>query len=467
MAKLTFYGATEGVTGSLYLIETDQTTILLECGLYQGRLEEEKKKNETPFPFDIRKIDAVVLSHAHLDHTGRVPKLIADGYNGAVYMTHPTNELLEILHKDAASIQERDAEWENKRRHRAGKKEIKPLYTIDDVEKALKRYEGVPYGRRQEVAKGIEVCFRDAGHILGSSIVELFINDKGQKKKLVFSGDLGNSDAALLRDPETIAEADVILLESTYGDRNHRPIDETLKELEDIIIEASESGGNILIPSFAVGRTQEIIFYLGKLYQEGKLQQQAVYLDSPMAIAATEVYHRFQNVFNPEDSASLRYGRSGTLHSYLPVLRYSRTTEESMALNRLASGAIIIAGSGMCNGGRIRHHLKHNLWKSKAHVIIVGFQAMGTPGRMLVDGAKTFRVVGEEISVKASIHTLGGFSAHASQTQLTEWVNNFNKPHPKLYLVHGEEKAKLALQEKLSHQGWSANIPHYGESIIL
>lgn len=466
MAKLTFYGATEGVTGSSYLIETDQSTILLECGLYQGRFEVEKQ-NEKPFPFDIRKIDAVVLSHAHLDHTGRVPKLIADGYNGVVYMTHPTNELLEILHKDAASIQERDAEWENKRRHRAGKKEIEPLYTMDDVEEALKHYEGVPYGRRQEVAKGIEVCFRDAGHILGSSIVELFINDKGQKKKLVFSGDLGNSDAALLRDPETIAEADVILLESTYGDRNHRPIDETLKEFEDIIVEASESGGNILIPSFAVGRTQEIIFYLGKLYQEGKLKQQAVYLDSPMAIAATEVYHRFQNVFNPEDGASLRYSRSGTLHSYLPVLRYSRTTEESMALNRLDSGAIIIAGSGMCNGGRIRHHFKHNLWKAKAHVIIVGFQAIGTPGRMLVDGAKTFRAVGEEIAVKASIHTLGGFSAHASQTQLIEWVNNFNKPHPKLYLVHGEEKAKAALREKLSHHGWSANIPHYGENIIL
>lgn len=382
-------------------------------------------------------------------------------------MTHPTSELLEILHKDAASIKERDAEWENKRRRRAGKKEIEPLYTMDDVEEALKHYEGIPYGHHQEVAKGIEVCFRDAGHILGSSIVELFINDKGQKKKLVFSGDLGNNDAALLRDPETITEADLILLESTYGDRNHRPIDETLKEFEDIIAEASESGGNILIPSFAVGRTQEIIFYLGKLYQEGKLKQQAVYLDSPMAIAATEVYHRFQNVFNPEDSASLRYGRTGTLHSYLPVLRYSRTTEESMALNRLDSGAIIIAGSGMCNGGRIRHHLKHNLWKSKAHVIIVGFQANGTPGRILVDGAKTFRVVGEEIAVKASIHTLGGFSAHASQSQLIDWVNNFNKPHPKLYLVHGEEKAKAALREKLSHHGWSANIPHYGESITL
>lgn len=464
MAKLTFYGATEGVTGSAYLIETDHATLLLECGLYQGSREEEKA-NKAPFPFDIHNIDAVVLSHAHLDHTGRVPKLIADGYKGTVYMTYPTAELLDILHKDAASLQERDAEWENKRRRRAGKKEIEPLYTMQDVETALEFYEGIPYGRRQQIAEGIEVCFRDAGHILGSSIVELFITEKGKEKKLVFSGDLGNSDAALLRDPESIKDADILLLESTYGDRNHRSIDKTIQEFEDIIREASESGGNILIPSFAVGRTQEIIFYLGKLYQEGKLKQQAIYLDSPMAIAATEVYHRFQNVFNPEDSASLRHGKSGTLHSYLPVLRYSRTTDESMALNRISSGAIIIAGSGMCNGGRIRHHLKHNLWKEKAHVVIVGFQAMGTPGRLLVDGAATFRVVGEDIAVKASIHTLGGFSAHASQSQLIDWVNKFNKPHPKLYLVHGEEKAKAALQAELSHHRWSANIPHLEESI--
>ena len=466
MAKLTFYGATEGVTGSAYLIETELSTVLLECGLYQGSREEEAQ-NKNPFPFDIHNIDAVVLSHAHLDHTGRVPKLVADGYDGPVFMTHPTCELLEILHKDAASLQERDVEWENKRRRRAGKKEIEPLYTMEDVEKALLLFNSVPYGQRIEVAKDIEVCFRDAGHILGSAIVELFINDKGKKTKLVFSGDLGNSDAALLRDPEVIEDADILLLESTYGDRDHRPIDETLKEFEDIIVEASASGGNILIPSFAVGRTQEIIFYLGKLYQAGKLKQQAVYLDSPMAIAATEVYHRFQNVFNPEDSRSLQQGRTGTLHSYLPVLRYSRTTEESMALNRIESGAIIIAGSGMCNGGRIRHHLKHNLWKSKAHVVIVGFQAQGTPGRILVDGAETFRVVGEEIAVKASIHTLGGFSAHASQSQLLKWVNQFKKPHPRLYLVHGETDAKLALKEKFSHHGWPASIAKYAESISL
>jgi len=466
MAKLTFYGATAGVTGSCYLIETEDATILMECGLIQGSREEEAR-NKEPFPFDINKLDAVVLSHAHLDHTGRVPKLVADGYSGQIYMTFPTNELLEILHNDAASLQERDSEWENIRRRRAGKKEIEPLYTTEDVAVALKLYQGIAYGKRQQLARGIDVCFRDAGHILGSAIVELFITEQGREKKLVFSGDLGNCCAALLRDPETVQDADVLLMESTYGDRDHRPVEETLAEFEDIITDASKNGGNILIPSFAVGRTQEIIFYLGKLYQKGKLKQQAVYLDSPMAIAATEVYHRFQNVFNLEDRASLRQSKSGSLHTFLPRLRYSRTTDESMALNRIESGAIIIAGSGMCNGGRIRHHLKHNLWKRNAHVVIVGFQARGTPGRALVDGAKTFRVVGEDIAVKASIHTLGGFSAHASQSQLINWINNFKKPHPDVYLVHGEDNAKAMLQAKLSEQGWSANIPGYGESILI
>ena len=466
MAKLTFYGATEGVTGSAYLIETGQATILLDCGLFQGTREEEKSNNQ-PFPFDISKLDAVVLSHAHLDHSGRLPKLVADDYNGPMYMTHPTRDLLEILLKDSASLQQRDAEWENKRRRRAGKSKIEPIYTNEDVNLTLKFCLGLAYGQRKKIADGIVVCYRDAGHILGSAIVELFISEGAEEKKLVFSGDLGNSYAALLRDPELIEEADVLLLESTYGDRNHLSMDETLKEFETIIVEASENGGNILIPSFAVGRTQEIIFRLGELYQKGKLRHQAVYLDSPMAIATTEVYHRYQDVFNQEDSSAMGPAASGTLHSFLPVLRYSKTTEESIALNKIESGAIIIAGSGMCNGGRIRHHLKHNLWKRSAHVVIVGYQAIGTPGRALVDDGKTFRLGGEEIIVRAAIHTLGGFSAHASQSQMLDWIKNFHKPHPRLYLIHGEPEAKAAFQKKLAQEGWSANIPHYAETIEL
>ena len=466
MATLTFYGAIEGVTGSAYLLETGQATVLLECGLFQGSREEEKA-NQEPFPFDVSKLDAVVLSHAHLDHSGRLPKLIVDGYNGPVFMTYPTCELLEIMLKDAASLQQRDTEWENKRRRRAGKSEIEPMYTVEDVEAALALCNGFGYGHRREVASGVEVCFHDAGHILGSSIVEIFIAEEGAEKKLVFSGDLGNSYAALLRDPEVLEEADVLLLESTYGDRDHRPMDETLEEFENIIMEASENGGNILIPSFAVGRTQEIIFRLGELYQKGKLRHQVVYLDSPMAIAVTEVYHRYQNVFNDEDVDVLGKGRAGSLHTFLPVLRYSPTTEESMALNKIEAGAIIIAGSGMCTGGRIRHHFKHNLWRRNAHVIIVGYQAIGTPGRALVDGAKTFRIGGDEIAVRAAIHTLGGFSAHASQSQLLEWIEHFRKPHPRLFLVHGETEAKAALRKRVSSEGWSADIPRPGESITF
>jgi len=464
MAKLTFYGATEGVTGSSYILETGGKTILLECGLFQGGREEEKSNKEA-FQFEVNKIDAVILSHAHLDHSGRLPKLVAEGYSGPLHMTNPTSELLEVMLKDAASLQQRDTEWENKRRRRAGKKEIEPMYTIEDVESALELCVGGAYGQRRTVEDGVEVCFRDAGHILGSSIVEIFITEDGTEKKLVFSGDLGNSCAALLRDPEVVEEADVLLLESTYGDRNHRPMNETLEEFEDIITEASENGGNILIPSFAVGRTQEIIFRLGELYQKGMLRHQAVYLDSPMAIAVTEIYHRYQDVYNSEDAATMRQGKAGSLHTFLPVLRYSISTEESMALNKVEAGTIIIAGSGMCTGGRIRHHFKHNLWRHNAHVIIVGYQAMGTPGRALVDGSKVFRLGGDKIAVNAAIHTLGGFSAHASQSQLVDWINNFNKPRPRLFLIHGEAETKLAFQQHLAEEGWAADIPGTGESI--
>ena len=466
MAELTFYGATEGVTGSAYLLETGRSTVLLECGLVQGSREEEKA-NDKPFPFNIRKLDAVVLSHAHLDHSGRLPKLVADGYSGPIYMTDPTLDLLEIMLKDSAFLAQRDAEWENKRRRRAGKEEIEALYTIRDVEATLGLCEGLPYKHRYRITDDIEVSYQDAGHILGSAIVELYLTEAGEEKKLVFSGDLGNSDAALLRDPEIVKTADVLLLESTYGDRNHRPMGETLEEFENIIEQASENGGNVLIPSFAVGRTQEVIFRLGELYQKGKLRHQAIYLDSPMAIAATEIYHRYLNVFNKEDHALLRRARSASLHSFLPVLRYSRTTEESMAINRIKEGAIIIAGSGMCTGGRIRHHFKHNLWRKNSHVIIVGFQAHGTPGRALVDGSRTFRMGGDEITVNASIHTLGGFSAHASQSQLLDWTSHFSKSRPRIYLVHGESEAKAALHGHLDRQGWSAEIPHPGKCITL
>ncbi|WP_373079282.1 MBL fold metallo-hydrolase RNA specificity domain-containing protein [Zhongshania sp.] len=470
MAKLTFFGAIEGVTGSMYLLRAGDSRLLLDCGLFQGRRAEEEA-NHKPLPFDASKVDAMVLSHAHLDHSGRIPLLLGEGFSGPIYMTRPTSDLIEVLLKDAASLQERDAEWENRRRRRSGKEEIEPLYRLEDVEEALTYCQGVPYRKRINIAEGVDVRFADAGHILGSAIVEIFITESGQEKKLVFSGDLGNSQAALLRDPDIIESADILLLESTYGDRDHRTMEETLAEFEDVIEEATRNGGNILIPSFAVGRTQEIIFRLGELYQKGKLKHQAIYLDSPMAIAVTEIYHRYQDMYNEEDRDTIETfakrtaSKKRSLHAFLPTLRYSCTTEESMALNKLASGAIIIAGSGMCNGGRIRHHLKHNLWRKQSHVVFVGFQAMGTPGRALVDGDKTFKIGGDTIAVTASIHTLGGFSAHASQSQLLDWLSHFKVNKPRLFLVHGEADAKRALKEATDKNGWNATIPTLGQSV--
>lgn len=466
MASLTFYGAVEGVTGSCYLLETDHAKVLLDCGLFQGRREEEEG-NYQPFPFDPKTLDAVVLSHAHLDHSGRLPLLVKEGIDCGIYMTWPTLDLIEVLLKDSASLQERDAEWENKRRRRAGDSEIEALYNMEDVAQALKYCEGMDYHQSLSIAENIGVRFLDAGHILGSSIVELSIYENGEEKKLVFSGDLGNSYAALLRDPEVVESADVLLIESTYGDREHRSMEDTLDEFEAVIEEASQNGGNILIPSFAVGRTQEIIFRLGEMYQAGKLRHQAVYLDSPMAIAVTEIYHRYQNVYNKEDGETLGVGKRKSLHNFLPILRYSVKTEESMALNRIAKGAIIIAGSGMCNGGRIRHHLKHNLWRHQSHVVFVGYQAMGTPGRALVDGSKTYRIGGDEIRVNAMIHTMGGFSAHASQSQLLDWLDGFTAKRPRVFLVHGEEQAKLALKEAAHERGWDASIAGLNERITF
>lgn len=467
MAQLTFWGATDQVTGSCYLIRAQRAAILLECGLIQGRRQEEER-NMDPLPFDVGQLDATVLSHAHLDHSGRLPKLVRDGYDRPIYMTRATCDLLEVMLKDAVFLMQRDVDWKNKHRRRAGRPEVEPLYTIEDVENTLRLCRPLPYGRRQGVADGIDVCFRDAGHILGSSIVELFIQEGGQSRKIVFSGDLGNSCAALLRDPEIVHEADVLMLESTYGDRNHRSLEDTLDEFRDIFRKAAANRGNVLVPAFAVGRTQEVIFRLGELYQAGELKQNRVFLDSPMGIAATEIYHRYQNVFNVEDSQQMRRADSGSLHTFLPILRYTRSTAESMEINRISEGAIIIAGSGMCNGGRIRHHMKHNLWRHNTHVVMVGYQAKGTPGRALVDGAKRIRMAGEEVAVNATIHTLGGFSAHAGQAQLIAWANEFHSPRPRLYLVHGEDDKKATLQQVFKRQyQWPAELAMTGQTIMI
>ena len=434
--------------------------------MYQGEMRPEKIP-EKYFDFDPATMDAVILSHAHLDHSGMLPRLTRDGYRGPVFVREPTRDLLGVMLKDAAFLQEKDIEWENKLRARAGKELIEPLYDIKDVEKVLGLLTTFGYNQRTKVISGIEVRFRDAGHIIGSAIVELWVNENGNSNKIVFSGDLGNRCSPLLRDPEVIDSADYLLMESTYGDRDHQNADETLKEFKQVLDAAIDDGGNTFIPSFAVGRTQDLLYHLGRFYRSGALKQQKVFLDSPMATNVSEIYARHSDLYNEEDPEFNKAILIGW-EKWLPILTYTCTTKESMALNKIKSGAIIIAGSGMCTGGRIRHHFKHNLWRSKSHIVFTGFQARGTLGRTLVDGAKQVKFMGQEFSVKAKVHTLGGFSAHAGQSQLLEWAGRFQKKRPHLYLVHGELDKMLVLQNKfLEKYNWYANIPAPGETIPL
>ena len=465
MATLQFLGATRQVTGSCYLLETASARVLLECGMVQGEART-RSKEQGVFGFDANSIDAVIISHAHLDHSGLLPRLTREGYRGDIFVTSPTADLLDIMLKDAAFLQQKDNEWENRRLARAGDEPVEPLYDMQDVDQVLGQLAPLAYGERVDVIAGIELRYRDAGHIIGSGIVEIWISEAGATRKLVFSGDLGNNCSPLLRDPEIVEEADLLLLESTYGDRNHRPMENTIDEFSELLDVAMQKGGNVYIPSFAVGRTQDLLYRLGKFHHEGKLKQQKIFLDSPMATSVSAVYLKYSKLYNHDDPVFNEKIKSGW-NSWLPSLTFTRSTEESMALNMISGGAIIIAGSGMCTGGRIRHHLKHNLWNRNNHLVFVGFQARGTLGRIIVDGAKQVNLMGNEIAVRAQVHTLGGFSAHAGQEQLLQWAHHF-KQKPKLYLVHGEVEKMLVLQKQfMDVQNWYANIPESGERVQI
>ena len=466
MASITLHGAAQQVTGSCYLVQTEHHRILLECGIRQGS-DRREDEYDRPFDFDPGSIDGVIISHAHLDHSGMVPLLVKKGFSGPIYTSTVTQGLLPIMYRDAASLLRSDYERKNRRLIRAGKKPIEPPYTLEDVDEALNNVDGIDYGNKQEIFPGVEVRFRDAGHILGSSIVELWLHANDGSQKIVFSGDLGNSCAPLLSDPDIIDKADILLLESTYGDRNHRPLEDTLEEFKQVIESAAETGGNILIPAFAVGRTQDLIYWLGQLYHEGRLSQQKVFIDSPMAIQVSNVYERHHYLFNEDDPKFRELMKKGW-DKWLPNLTYTESSEESMALNRIREGAIIIAGSGMCTGGRIMHHLKHNLWHRKTHVVIVGYQAEGTLGRKLVNGASMVKIFGEDIAVKAQIHTLGSFSAHAGQDQLIAWASHYQPPSPRVYLVHGEPEAMQSLKQRLTNElQLDVTIPELGDVINI
>ncbi|MDH3219366.1 MAG: MBL fold metallo-hydrolase [Gammaproteobacteria bacterium] len=439
-----FHGAAGEVTGSCHLIEVGNHRILLDCGMIQGGREAEAR-NARPFAFDPGAIDAVVLSHAHIDHSGRIPFLVKSGFGGPIYTQKASRDLCRIMLRDSAFLNEKDAEWANRKRERKGMKPVEPLYTVADARAAMRQFRGIDYGVKKKILPGITLRLADAGHILGSAIVELWLEESGVQRKLVFSGDLGARDRPILRDPAYIKSADFVLMESTYGDRLHRSPEDTRNEVIEIVREAEKARGNILIPAFAVGRTQHILYEFAKHYRDWGLGRWQIFLDSPMAIEATEVYTLHNDLY---DTESAELWRKNSHRALLPNLHLCRTSNQSMNLNRIRAGAIIIAGSGMCTGGRIMHHLKHNAWRSDCHIVITGYQADGTLGRKLVDGATQISLWGEKITVKAHVHTIGGLSAHADQAGLLDWYRNFER-RPPLALVHGEPDSIDALAERI------------------
>ena len=455
--NLEFFGAAAEVTGSCHILHVGGRTVLLDCGLIQGSRRDEER-NRDPFPFDASKIDAVVLSHAHLDHCGRLPLLVKRGFRGPIFAQEASCELTAILLADAAHLAERDAKY---RSRKTGKK-VKPLYTLEEGERVIRQLQGCRYRTRVEVVPGVSVRFNDAGHILGSCAVEVWAKEGQLEKKIVFSGDLGQYDTPILRDPDPIDRADVVLMESTYGGRRHRDRDATVAELGDILTSERVRRGNILVPAFSIGRSQEILYQLGKHYDEWNLKRFHIFLDSPMAIEASKVYWEYPHLYD-EEATRLRRENGGM--PLLPNLKLSRATEDSMAINRIRSGAIVIAGSGMCNGGRIIHHLKHNLDREETQVLITGYQARGSLGRRLVNGEETVRIHGQTIPVRAKVHTVGGLSAHGDQDDLARWYENMSN-RPPVYLVHGEPDAQSAFAKYLAGRcGAEVHMPVPGDTL--
>lgn len=446
--ELTFYGAAGEVTGSCHIVRAGPLRLLLDCGMIQGG-RQRAARNREDFPFPPEAVDAVVLSHAHIDHCGRLPLLVQRGFRGPIYAQQTTRDVCRIMLEDSARLAAHDAETESRKRARKGLPPVTPLYTLADVQATLARFVPVPYGERRDIGPGVAVCFRDAGHILGSSIVELFLEAGGVARKLVFTGDLGQYGTPILRDPEPVANADLVLMESTYGDRLHRERGATYAEIAEIIAHANHHRGNILIPAFAVGRTQELLYLFATHFKEWDLARWRIFVDSPMAIQVSEIYWNNPALYDAEARAVRAELKDMPL---LPNLTLTETAEESQSINRLAAGAIIIAGSGMCEGGRILHHLKHNIWRPESQVLIVGYQAEGTLGRRLVDGQAYVRIQHETMRVRAAVHTVGGLSAHADQDDLVRWYRGFGQAPP-AWLVHGEPAAAEGLKARLLREG--------------
>jgi metallo-beta-lactamase family protein len=442
--KIKFMGAAKTVTGSFFVIDTDKVRFAVDCGLFQGT-RELKEKNYGDFSVEPKSIEFLILTHAHIDHSGLIPKLCKSGFTGPIYCSPPTNELCHIMFPDAGHIQESEVDRKNRKLIRAGSKTLDPIYTVEDAVKCLPQLRPLNYDEVIRLAPGVEARLRDAGHILGSSIIELWVEENGEKVKVVFSGDLGQPNQPIIKDPTIIEDADYLVMESTYGDRNHKGVSNRAEQLNKVIKDTMKRGGNLVIPSFAVERTQDLLYDLSVLQGQGQLDPKIdIYIDSPLAIAATEIFIKSTAYYDQE---TMRMVNSGHHPLIMPNLKYSRTQQDSMEINKIQKNAIIISASGMCDAGRIKYHLKYNLWRPECTVLFVGYQAVGTLGRRILEGEKIVTIHSEKVAVKANIQNIDAYSAHADQNCLISWLKNFNQDLKTLFLVHGEEKSQQVLAD--------------------
>ncbi len=466
MVKVTCFGGAGSVTGSNYLVETSQgKMVIVDCGLFQGGKEMERRNWEV-WGYDPKAIKHLILTHAHIDHSGRIPKIVKDGFRGRIITSPPTAELCEIMLLDSAHVQEMEAQWRTKRNRRQAKRDLEPLYTMKDAEESLRYLVPMEPDRVIDLEPGIRTRLRNAGHVLGSCIVELWIEDEGRETKIVFSGDLGKQDQLIVGDPFEVADADYLFIESTYGNRHHRTFEESKAELLEAIQYAVSHNEKVIIPAFALERTQEVLYLLGEFSRAGQLPDIPVYLDSPLAIKATEIFRRNKKYY---DEAARAIVGQGFDPFDMPNLRFTPTTRESMKINQLEGSAIVIAGNGMCTAGRIKHHLKHNLWRPGASIVIVGFQAEGSTGRQIVDGAKSVTIFGEKVAVRAKVFTIGGLSSHADQDDLLAWVGHFaGKSKPRVFAIHGEPVSSETLARSIRERfGLDAYVPRWREVLRL
>lgn len=453
------------MTGSCYLLETGGLCVLVDCGLFQER--EHRTKNWDPFPVRPGRIDYVVLTHVHLDHSGLLPKLVRDGFSGQILTTPPSDEMLEIVLKDAAEIQEEDAAYKKKRHKREGRKgpypEI-PLYTVKDAEKTLPLVKSVPYDRFYPLNDKVKIRLHDAGHILGASMVEL-ISEEKNRRRLIFSGDIGQWNKPLVRDPSVFAQADFVVMESTYGDRNHEDYDSAENLLRDTIIDTIKAGGNIVIPTFAIERAQEVMYCLSRLARKDRIPYLMMFLDSPMAVDITHVFERYKKNLDKEARALFEQGESPFS---FPGLRLVHTIAQSKAINSIRGSCVIMAGSGMCTGGRIKHHLVHNISRPESTILFVGYQANGTLGRLILEGMPEVRILGNIYPVRAQIRQIQGFSAHADRDDLLKWLSFIKSPPKQLFITHGEKKAAFSLAKDIKNKfRWSVSVPEYLQEFEL